>query len=115
MSELRGRALIESRFGPLFSGRQALTIHGADYDLAALLFRMGLNFEDSRVIDAVEVACGQYVVRYYDGEDQRIVAHEFDADFRFLGETRAHIAEWIGEDGYFEWFRHIRIQCPADL
>lgn len=115
MSELRGRALMESRYGPLFGGKQALTIAGTDYDLAALLFRMGLNFEDSRVIDAVEVAGGRFVVRYYDGEDQRIVAHEFDAGFRFLVETRAHIAEWIGEDGYFEWFRRLQVRCPTDL
>ena len=115
MAELRGRALIESRFGPLGSGKQLLTIDGAEYDLAALLFRMGLNFEDSRGIDMLEVSAGLYVVRYYDGEDQRIVAHEFDASFRFCGETRAHIAEWIGEDGYFDWFRHFRVRCPADL
>lgn len=106
---------MEDRYGPLWSGRKAVTIDGADYDLDALMFRMGLNFEDSRAIDIVEVSAGRYVVRYYDGEDQRIVAHEFDANFRFLGELRAHIAEWIGEDGYFEWFRHLRVRCPADL
>jgi hypothetical protein len=115
MDELRGRALIEARYGPLWSGSQAVTVNGAEYDLAALLFHMGLNFEDSRGIDALELSPGRYVVRYYDGEDQRVVAHEFDANFRFLGETRAHIAEWIGEDGYFEFFRHIRIRCPSDL
>ena len=115
MDELRGRALIETRYGPLWSGRQAVTVNGAEYDLAALLFHMGLNFEDSRGIDALELSPGRYVVRYYDGEDQRVVAHEFDANFRFLGETRAHIAEWIGEDGYFEFFRHIRIRCTSDL
>ncbi len=115
MDELRGRALIESRYGPLWSGRQAVTVGGTDYDLAGLLFHMGLNFEDSRAIDVLEVSVGQYVVRYYDGEDQRVVAHEFDSSFRFLGEIRAHISEWIGEDGYFEWFRQIQFRCPADL
>ena len=115
MDELRGRALIESRYGPLRSGRQAVTVNGADYDLAALMFHMGLNFEDSRAIDVLEVSAGRYVVRYYDGDNQRVVAHEFDASFRFLGEIRGHIAEWIGEDAYFEWFRHVRISCPADL
>ena len=115
MVELRGRALIESRYGPLWSGRQTVSVNGADYDLAALLFHMGLNFEDSRAIDLLEVSIGRYVVRYYDGEDQRIVAHEFDASFRFLGEIRAHIAEWIGEDGYFDSFRNLRVRCPADL
>lgn len=115
MEELRGRALMESRYGPLWSGHQAVTVNGVEYDMAALLFHMGLNFEDSRSIDAREVSPGRYVVRYYDGEDQRVVAHEFDANFRFLGEIRAHIAEWIGEDNYFEAFRTLRVRCPADL
>lgn len=115
MDELRGRALMESRYGPLWSGQQAVTVDGVEYELAALLFHMGLNFEDSRGIDVLEVAVGRYVVRYYDGDDQRVVAHEFDAEFRFLSEIRGHIAEWIGEEGYFEWFRHFRVRCPSDL
>lgn len=115
MTELRGRALIESRCGPLWSGRQAIVIQGAEYDLDALSFRMGLNFEDARPIDVVEVSSGTFVLRYYDGEDQRVVAHEFDSNFCFLGETRAHIAEWIGEDGYFEWTRTFGFRCPSDL
>jgi len=115
MAENRGRALIESRYGPLGSGAQTMLIAGTEYDMSALLVRMGLNFEDARGIDMLEVSPGRYVVRYYDGEDQRIVAHEFDSDLRFLGETRAHIAEWIGEDGYFEWWRHTRLGCPSNL
>jgi hypothetical protein len=115
MAELRGRALIESRYGPLWSGKQVVTVADADYDIPALLFHMGLNFEDARAIDVLEVSIDRFVVRYYDGDDQRIVAHEFDAGFRFLGEIRAHVAEWIGEDGYFEWARVLRIRCPADL
>lgn len=115
MTELRGRALMESRYGPLWGGQQVVTVAGADYDLPALLFHLGLNFEDARAIDVLEVSTGRFVVRYYDGEDQRVVAHEFDASFRFLGELRAHIAEWIGEDDYFEWSRHLRVRCPADL
>ncbi len=106
---------METRYGPLWSGRQEVTVDGTNYDIDALTFRMDLNFEDARVIDVLEVSVGRYVVRYYDGEDQRIVAHEFDDTFRFLGEIRAHIAEWVGEDGYFEWFRQLRVQCPADL
>jgi hypothetical protein len=115
MVETRGRALMESRFGPLGSGAQVMVIAEAEYDMSALLLRMGLNFEDGRGIDMLKLSADRYVVRYYDGEDQRIVAYEFDADFRFLGEIRAHIAEWIGEDGYFEWYSHFRVRCPADL
>ncbi|MGB0034130.1 MAG: hypothetical protein WBP79_01490 [Candidatus Acidiferrales bacterium] len=115
MTELRGRALIESRYGPLWGGRQVVNVDGTDYDIAALMFHMGLNFEDARVIDVLEVSIERFVVRYYDGEDQRIVAHEFDAKFQFVGEIRAHIAEWIGEDGYYEWTRLLNVRCPADL
>ncbi len=115
MAELRGRALIETRYGPLWSGRQDVTVEGTNYDIAALTFHLGLNFEDSHTIDVLEVSPGRFVLRYYDGDDQRIVAYEFDGAFRFLGEMRAHIAEWIGEDGYFEWFRHMQVRCPADL
>lgn len=96
--------MLESRHGLLGSGMQILALDSADYTLAELLFHMGLNFDDNRGIDVVVVSAGHYAIRYYDGQDQRVVAHEFDANFRFLGETRAHIAEWIGEDTYYSLF-----------
>jgi len=37
--------------------------------------------DDSRAIDAKELPGGRYLFRYYDGQDQRVVALEFDADF----------------------------------
>jgi hypothetical protein len=40
-------------------------------------------------------------VRYLDAQDQRVVALEFDASFHSLAETRAHIAEWEGDQAYF--------------
>ena len=95
---------MESRYGPLGCGRQSLTIVEVEYSLPELLLRMGLNFEDSRAIDVLALSEGHYVVRYYDGQDQRVVVHEFDASWHCLGETRAHIAEWIGEDAYFSLF-----------
>jgi len=105
MPELRGRQLIEGRFGKLGSGQDRVVIGDAEYDLPTLLTRLDLAFEDSWPIDVQMVSEGRFCVRYYDGQDQRIVAHEFDSGFAFLGETRAHIAEWIGEDTYFEMFR----------
>jgi len=104
VTELRGRALIESRYGPLGSGSQGLTIAGVAYTLAELMLRMGLNFDDSRAIDSLAFAEGRYVLRYYDGQDQRVVVQEFDAHFHLLAETRAHIADWIGEEAYFSLF-----------
>jgi len=112
MSDLRGRALIESRFGKLGSGRESLVIEGAEYGLPTLLVRLDLGFEDSWPVDVQAVAEGHFCVRYYDGQDQRIVAHEFDANFAFVGETRAHVAEWVGDDAYFQWFQSVPFRCP---
>lgn len=101
MPELHGRALIESRFGPLGTGAQRLTIAGAEYDLATLLAQIGLDFDDAKPIDAAVVGENRYVLRYLDAQDQRVVAYEFDSAFHRLDETRAHIAEWLGDDAYY--------------
>jgi hypothetical protein len=100
MAELHGRALMEARFGALGSGVQRLAIRDAEYDLRALLVQIGLEFDDAKPIDALQLP-DRYVVRYLDAQDQRVVAFEFDADFHCLGETRAHIAEWEGDQAYF--------------
>ncbi len=104
MSALRGRELIESRYGPLGSGGQSLTIHAVEYVLVDLMSQMGLNFDDSRAIDVLALSEGHYVIRYYDAQDQRVVAQEFDPNFHLLRETRAHSAEWLGEEAYFSLF-----------
>jgi len=71
-------------------------IRGVTYSLFQLLSQIGVEFDDSKPIDALVLSEGRYVLRYLDGQDQRIVASEFDADFRLLSETRANIAEWEG-------------------
>ena len=96
--------MMESRFGPLGSGQQALAIGGETLDAGELLHRMGLDFDDAKPIDLIGVGENRYAVRYYDGQDQRVVAHEFDGDLKFVEETRAHVAEWIGEEAYFAFF-----------
>jgi len=100
MPELHGRALMEARFGPLGRGAQRVTIAGIDYDLPALLSQLGVEFDDAKPIDALELR-DRYVIRYLDAQDQRVVALEFDTSFRSLGEIRAHIAEWEGDQAYF--------------
>ncbi|MBZ5628850.1 MAG: hypothetical protein LAO06_08285 [Acidobacteriia bacterium] len=112
MAELRGRALIEERFGKLGSGKETVLIGDAEYDIGTALARLDLAMEDSWPIDIQKVSEGHFCVRYYDGQDQRIVAHEFDADFNFIAEHRGHIAEWVGEDLYYEWFRSTPFRCP---
>jgi len=74
------------------------------YLLSQLLSQIGAEFDDSQPIDALMLSEGRYVLRYLDGQDQRVVACEFDADFRLLGETRADITEWEGEDSNFAYY-----------
>jgi hypothetical protein len=95
---------MEGRFGLLGSGAQKLDIHGASYTLAELMVRMGLHFDDRWPIDAMALPHGNCVIRYFDAQDQRVVAQEFDPDLRLLAETRVHIAEWEGEKAYFSPF-----------
>ena len=112
MSELRGRELIEQRFGKLGTGQISVMIGDAEYDVETALARLDLVLEDSWRIDIQAVSDGHFCVRYYDGQDQRVVAHEFDAQFNFIAETRGHVAEWVGEDQYYEWFRSTPFRCP---
>lgn len=81
-----------------------MTINGVEYSLAQLMSHMGLGFDDTRPIDASTLPLGRYVIRYHDAQDQRVVAQEFDSNFQLLCETRAHSAEWLGEDAYFSLF-----------
>jgi len=104
MNPPQDRDRIERRFGPLGSGAQSLSIRGVTYSLAALLAQIGAEFDDSKPIDALALEGGNYILRYIDGQDLRVVAAEFDADFRLHTELRANLAEWEGDDsnlGYY--------------
>ena len=103
MSELQGRQRMEARFGPLGSGAGEMAINGAPYDLGGLLAQLGIAFDDLKPID-VQAVEDHYVIRYFDAQDARVVAYEFDAGFRRLAESRAHIAEWMGEEFYFSFY-----------
>lgn len=107
MPEEIGPALIERLYGPLGSGAQSLTVREVLYSVSELLVRMGLNFDDSRAIDALPLAPNRFVFRYYDGQDQRVVALEFDSDFHSLGEMRARFPEGEGVEGdYTQYCGH---------
>jgi hypothetical protein len=101
---MHARALIEQRFGPLGCGEQSVNINGACHDVADLLFRMGLNFDDAKPVDVQATTPGRYVLRYFDGADSHIVACEFDVNLNVISEIRAHIAEWVGDDAYFSFY-----------
>jgi hypothetical protein len=111
MTDLRGRELIEQRFGKLGSGKSSVMIGDAEYDLETALARLDLGLEDTWPID-IQAVEGHFCVRYYDGQDQRVVAHEFDSSFNFVAETRGHVAEWVGEDAYYDWFKSTPFRCP---
>ena len=51
MAEMKASSVIESRYGPLGSGVLSVTIRDVVYTVSDLLFRMGLNFDDSRAIE----------------------------------------------------------------
>ncbi len=104
MNTARDRGAIERRFGPLGSGAQSLAIRGMTYSLAQLLSQIGAEFDDSKPIDALALAGGSYVLRYIDGQDQRVVAAEFDDDFRLLGEMRASLSEWEGDGSHLAYY-----------
>ncbi|MGA2234919.1 MAG: hypothetical protein ABSG23_05550 [Terriglobales bacterium] len=97
MNTPRDRYVIERRFGPLGSGAQSLAIREVTYSLSQLLSQIGAEFDDSKPIDALTLSEGHYVLRYIDGQDQRVVAAEFDDDFRLLSEMRASLSEWEGD------------------
>lgn len=106
------RADFESRYGRLGYGGSSVRVGEAVLELAEVMHRLGLDFEGNRPIDAPAVSNGRHAIRYFDGEDRRIVCYEFAADFSYLEEHRVHVAEWLG-DAYFEteW----EVNCPMDL
>lgn len=107
----RNRDKMEQRFGGLGDGAETLEIKGQTYTLWDLMNSLGLVTEDVQPVDAFHLADeGVYAVRYFDGQDRAVIAFEFDEDFRYLGEIRVHLAEYMGEDEYFEfpW----NVGCP---
>lgn len=74
------------------------------HSAADLLVRLNLNFDDSRPIELIELSEGLYCFRYYDGQDQRVVTLELDAELRVLREVR--IPERDDDDYYAQHCGH---------
>lgn len=91
------REAFEARLGALGTGSQLLVVGDQAFTLAELMERLGLAAEGIRSIDTRQLDADRFVIRFLDAEEQRIVAYEFDRHFRYLAETRIHVAEWIGE------------------
>lgn len=107
------REWMEMTFGPLGSGTQEVTIGSETLSAREVLSRMGVWAEDLDPIDLVTVEeSKRWAVRFFDGEDRRIVLMEFAADLAVLSEARVHVREWMGDDYYqFDW----PAGCPWSL
>lgn len=94
---IEDKELIETRFGPLWSGKAEIAFRGGVRTLRDVRRALDLAGEDVMAIDLRELPGEQFAFRYYDGDDRRIVVLVCDAEGGILEEFRAHIAEWLGE------------------
>lgn len=88
---------IETRFGPLWSGKTEIAFRGGVRTLRDVKRALDLTGEDVMAIDLRELPGGTFAFRFYDGDDRRIAVLVCDAEGGILEEHRAHIAEWLGE------------------
>ena len=98
---IEDKVLIETRFGPLWSGKSEIAFLDGVRTLRDVKRALDLTGEDVMAIDLLEMPGGTFAFRYYDGDDRRVVVLVCDADGGILEEFRAHIAEWLG-DLYYE-------------
>ncbi|MEK7366159.1 MAG: hypothetical protein AABZ68_05670, partial [Candidatus Deferrimicrobiota bacterium] len=91
------KELIETRFGPLWSGKTEIAFRGGVRTLRDVKRALDLTGEDVMGIDLHELQDGTFAFRFYDGDDRRIAVLVCDAEGGILEELRAHIAEWLGE------------------
>ena len=94
---IEDKEFIETRFGPLWSGKTEVAFRGRMRTLRDTKRALDLEAEDVMAIDLHELPDGTFAFRYYDGDDRRVVVLVCDADGGILEEHRAHIAEWLGE------------------
>jgi len=88
---------IETRFGPLWSGKTEIAFRGGVRTLRDVKRALDLTGEDVMAIDLHELPGKTFAFRYYDGDDRRVVVLVCDEAGGILEEFRAHIAEWLGE------------------
>ncbi len=98
---IEDKELIETRFGPLWSGKTEIAFRDGVRTLREVKRALDLSGEDVMAIDLCGLPGGTFAFRYYDGDDRRIVVLVCDAEGEILEEFRAHIAEWLG-DLYYE-------------
>jgi hypothetical protein len=104
------RRTIEERYGPIGTGAKILFLKGIPLGLKTISRKLMLQYDDLIPIDAGTLSDGRHWIRYYEGEQRKVVVIEFDEEYRFLGENGADIMDWIGDE-YFKI--HWRVFCPA--
>ena len=105
-----GRRTIEERYGPIGTGGKILFIDGLPMGLRKISRKLALLYEDLIPIDAGTLPAGLHWIRFYEGEQRKVIALEFDGEFNIVGENGADIMDWIGDE-YFKI--HWRVFCPA--
>lgn len=98
---IEDKELIETRFGPLWSGKTEIAFRDGVRTLRGVKRALDMTGEDVMGIDLHELTGETFAFRFYDGDDRRIVVLVCDAEGGILEEYRAHIAEWLG-DLYYE-------------
>jgi len=98
---VRDKERIEERFGPLWSGGEAVVCRGRVRTISEVKRAFDLSGEDIVAIDLTSLPEDRFAFRFYDGDDRCIVVFVADADGTIHEEHRAHIAEWLG-DVYYE-------------
>ncbi len=106
----RARRAIEESYGPIGTGGKVLFLRGVPMGLKKISRKLALLYEDLIPIDAGTLPAGRHWIRFYEGEQRKVVALEFDDEFNILGENGADIMDWIGDE-YFKI--HWRVFCPA--
>lgn len=96
----REKELIESEFGPLWSGADAVTVGDKIFTAVELKRALDLWATDVIGIDLKVLPGETFAFRFYDGDDRCIVVFVLDAKLNILRELRAHIAEWLEEEYY---------------
>jgi hypothetical protein len=104
------RRRIEERYGPIGTGGKILFLQGVPMGLRKIARKLALLYEDLVPIDAGTLPDERHWIRFYEGEQRKVIVLEFDGELRILGENGADIMDWIGDE-YFKI--HWRAFCPA--
>lgn len=104
------RRTIEERYGKIGTGGKILFVRGVPMGLNTVSRRLALTYADLIPIDGGTLPGGTHWIRFYDGDQRKVLVIEFNERFEFTGENGADIMDWIGDD----YFRiHWRVFCPA--